>query len=191
LSNDPDAHLVDVGDETFGLILGHKTNISGSLADFRPSLSSGYLMKTNVGSPTPLDDEEDRALKGPILVGVNLVWIGSSPRNNGGNAQSPQTQQSPQQSLPSSSPTEQGTGNMPSQAGPSTPTGGASTSSNNIPKATADGILKEYLTSYRNLGVLARARGLRGTKRGALPWHVVVALRGVEGLEIVYGRLGG
>ena len=34
-------------------------------------------------------------------------------------------------------------------------------------------------------GLLAKLRGLRGTRGGTLPWHVVAAKRGVEGLSKV------
>merc|ERR1711881_435187 len=70
VSNDPDAHLVDIGDETWGLVLGHRTNITNSIADYRPSLSTGYLLKSNATSPTSLDDPDEAHLKGLILVGV-------------------------------------------------------------------------------------------------------------------------
>jgi mediator of RNA polymerase II transcription subunit 13 len=201
VSNDPDAHLVDVGDETWGLILGHRTSVSNSIADYRPSLSTGYLMKSNTASMSLLDDNEESDLKGLILVGVKLVWIGSSPKPV---PQPQQGQQPPPLSMQSpfitsaSSPTEMAAGATlaipPTPPATSTPGQqpwqlNTSTSGSSIPKVTADSILRDYLQIYRNLGMLAKARGLRGTKRGALPWHVVVAMRAVEGLEASYGTM--
>jgi mediator of RNA polymerase II transcription subunit 13 len=189
LASDPDAHLVDVGDETWGLILAHRTNVSGSLTEYRPSLSTGYLLRKNNGPGIPLDTPTDAALQGYGLAAVHLLWIGTSPRapsqssSNQNQAQNQnqnqsQNQNSTGQNVPSSSPTDP----------PATPTiVPASNNSNALPKATSDSILRDYLSIYRGLGTLARARGLEGTRRGLLPWHVVVALRGVRGLERVYG----
>jgi mediator of RNA polymerase II transcription subunit 13 len=202
VSNDPDAHLVDIGDETWGLILGHRTNVSSSIADYRPSLSAGYLMKSNTTLATALDDHDEADIRRIVLVGVKLVWIGSSPKP----APAPQQQSQPSPmsfqssfSALSSSPTDIGAGTglsipptPPETSAPGQQPPGqlnTSTSGSSIPKVTADSILRDYLQMYRNLGVLARARGLRGTKRGALPWHVVVALRAVEGLETSYGTM--
>jgi mediator of RNA polymerase II transcription subunit 13 len=84
--------------------------------------------------------------------------------------------------MPPTSPATNAPGQQPGQLN-------TSTSGSSLPKVTADSILRDYLQMYRNLGVLARARGLRRTRRGALPWHVVVALRAVEGLEVSYGSI--
>lgn len=201
-SNDPDAHLIDIGDETWGLILGHRTNVSDSIAEYRPSLSTGFLMKTSTSATSPLDDPEEACLKGLILIGVKLVWIGSSPKPvtqaQAGQQQSPMSSQPPFNAT-SSSPTDlnAGVGIAAPSTASSTPSApgqlqgqlNTSTSGSTIPKVTADSILRDYLQMYRNLGVLARARGLRGTKRGTLPWHIVVVLRAVEGLEASYGTI--
>jgi mediator of RNA polymerase II transcription subunit 13 len=213
ISNDPDAHLVDIGDETWGLILGHRTNITNSIVDYRPSLSTGFLLKSNAAGMTSLDEPEDAQLKDLILIGVKLVWIGSSPKP----PQAAQPQPNIQQQM-SPAPLQSAFSNLPgiplidatSSAGlmtmppavpaTTTPTStqqhpqqlgvlNTSTSGNSIPKVTADSILRDYLQMYRNLGVLARARGLRATKRGALPWHVVVAMRAAEALESSYGTM--
>jgi mediator of RNA polymerase II transcription subunit 13 len=198
ITNDPDAHLVDIGDETWGLILGHRTNISSSVMDYRPSLSTGFLLKSNTAGSTTLDDPDEAHINGLILVGIKLVWIGSSPKP--APAPTPQPQSNNQQpsylsiQSPFNFPTSSSPPEMPPSSQPPTPGGMAqqlntSTSAGSIPKVTADSILRDYLQMYRNLGVLARARGLRGTRRGGLPWHVVVVLRAVEGLEGGYGSL--
>ena len=208
VSNDPDAHLVDIGDETWGLILGHRTNTTNSILDYRPSLSTGFLLKGNAASATPLDDPDESHLNGLILVGVKLVWIGSSPKPATAAAPQPTNQQQPphipiqspftfpQASSPSESAASPSMPVPPTPSAPPTPGGqpqsgqlNTSTSGSSIPKVTADSILRDYLQVYRNLGVLARARGLKGTKRGTLPWHVVVAQRAVEGLEASYGTM--
>jgi mediator of RNA polymerase II transcription subunit 13 len=54
-------------------------------------------------------------------------------------------------------------------------------------RTTAEGLLKEVLGQFRALGLLAKLRGMRGTRNGTLPWHIVAAKRGVEGLS----RIGG
>lgn len=181
LSADPDAHLTDVGDEVWGLILAHRTNVSQERTDYRASLATGYLLKRNAGPPTPLDTADDMDLKGLIAIGVELLWIGSSPRNQANNASSSSI----------SNQNQQGQNAAAGQADPTPtlPTPNAAAVGSNIPKNTADSILRDYLGIYRGLGVLARARGLIGSKRGVVPWHVVVSKRGVEGLERVYGRL--
>jgi mediator of RNA polymerase II transcription subunit 13, fungi type len=191
---DPDAHLVDIGDEVYGLVLGHRVNVFPSLTDYRPSLSSGYLLKTNGGGSTPLDLKEDEELKGPILVGVHLVWIGA----RGANANAAQQQQAQQQAQtqPLASPIDAATSAATQQQ--STALSNTNQNQNQPPipnngttlsKAQNDNILRDYLAYYRNLGTLARARGLSGTLRGVLPWHIVAVLRGVNGLEGVFGDL--
>ncbi|KIV99355.1 uncharacterized protein PV09_09013 [Verruconis gallopava] len=203
LSNDPDAHLVDIYDETWGLILGHRTNVSSSVADYRPSLSSGYLMKGSAASVVPTHDPEEAESQDIILIGIKLVWIGSSPKPNP-TTQNQQSQPSPvslqasYNGMSSNFPTEQAAATgYSSQSTPPTAAStpgqssqlSTSTSGSSIPKVTADSILRDYLQMYRNLGVLAKARGLHGSMRGALPWHVLVASRAVEGLEASYGTL--
>lgn len=54
-------------------------------------------------------------------------------------------------------------------------------------RATAENLLKDVLAQYRGLGLLAKLRGMRGTMHGVVPWHVVAAKRGVEGLSRVTG----
>jgi mediator of RNA polymerase II transcription subunit 13 len=49
-------------------------------------------------------------------------------------------------------------------------------------RATAENLLKEVLAQFRALGVLAKLKGVRGSRMGTVPWHVAVAKRGVEGL---------
>jgi mediator of RNA polymerase II transcription subunit 13 len=200
LISDPDAHLVDIGDETYGLVLGHRVNVlaannasqSGSgPREYRPSLSSGYLFKTNTVGGTPLDCAEGREVKGVVLVGVHLVWVGTSPRPNQQNQQQSQQQaqatagSSPFSPIDASAPPTPGSAAAPQNVAPT----GSQNMGTSIPRTTADSILREYLGLFRNLGTLARARGIGGTLRGALPWHAVVALRGVQGLEETFGNL--
>jgi mediator of RNA polymerase II transcription subunit 13 len=49
-------------------------------------------------------------------------------------------------------------------------------------RSTAESVLKEVLVQFRNLGTLARLKGIRGCRMGTVPWHVAVAKRGVERL---------
>jgi mediator of RNA polymerase II transcription subunit 13 len=56
-------------------------------------------------------------------------------------------------------------------------------------RTTAEGLLKEVLGQFRALGVLAKWRGVRGSRGGTVPWHVGVAKRGVEGLgKVMSGK---
>jgi mediator of RNA polymerase II transcription subunit 13 len=56
-------------------------------------------------------------------------------------------------------------------------------------RATAENLLKEVMAHFRGLGLLAKLKGMRGTRHGTLPWHVVAAKRGVEGLGRVTGGM--
>jgi mediator of RNA polymerase II transcription subunit 13 len=49
-------------------------------------------------------------------------------------------------------------------------------------RAAAENLMKEVLGQFRGLGTLARLRGVRGCRHGAVPWHVAVAMRSVKGL---------
>jgi mediator of RNA polymerase II transcription subunit 13 len=55
------------------------------------------------------------------------------------------------------------------------------------PKTTTDGILREYLGLYRNLGLLAKVRGMTGSRSGLVPWHILSAAKGADGLDAVFG----
>ncbi|KAF2669985.1 hypothetical protein BT63DRAFT_227266 [Microthyrium microscopicum] len=60
-------------------------------------------------------------------------------------------------------------------------------SSSNVPKVASDNIMREILGPFRNLALLAKVRGLKDGKGGIIPWHILAALKGVEGLDAVYG----
>lgn len=193
-ANDPDAHLVDTTDETWAVVMSHRLNNSNSLTDWRPALASGFLIKrggdgTSAGASTSTSNIEEATIPGPITVGVNVVWIGSSrvaSQNQNSSQNSAQT--------PVSTPSV----TMP---GTPFPPGGVPTMTQNQPQAapaaasaaaaiggmrggpSIDPLLREYLHYYRGLGLLARVRGMRGTKGGAVPWHIVAAVNAVRGLE--------
>ena len=184
-ANDPDAHLIDSTDETWGVVLGHRLNNSNSLTEWRPSLASGFIIKRGGdGSSTSApNNSEDTTIPGPIAVGVNVIWIGSSVQR-GQNANAPQNQNQPQTPVA----TTPGT--------PFPPGGGFAHNQQQATSAAAaaaiggmrggpsmDPLLREYLGIYRGLGMLARLRGMRGTKGGAVPWHIAAALNAVKGLE--------
>lgn len=217
VSNDADAHLVDRGDEVFGLVAGCRVNIlapsslngSGGAQskDYRLSLSSGYMFRSPAASRSKsgvVSEEEKRV----GLVGVHLIWVGQ-PARGGVQAQQQQLQQQQQQqgqnqnqqgfppidpSLPQT-PGSGGAGGSnggTSQSPPQNPT----TSQSQIHRPMADSILRDYLVLFRNLAELGRVRGVGGGTEtdgeleGVLPWHVLVALRGVRGLQGVFGTLG-
>ncbi|UNI22638.1 hypothetical protein JDV02_008506 [Purpureocillium takamizusanense] len=68
--SDSDAVLVDVTDQTWGALVGHRLNNSSSVLDIHPALISGYLIKR---TGTRIEDA-------PVLMEVNLVHTDASPR---------------------------------------------------------------------------------------------------------------
>lgn len=67
LDTDPEAVLIDICDESWLVILSHRLNSSPHLTEFRPALSSGYLLRRK--GPTDAD--------GVFAISVNLIY---SPR---------------------------------------------------------------------------------------------------------------
>lgn len=184
-SNDPEARLVDITDESWGVILSHRLHNTHSTVEFRPCLISGLLIKRGLSSnptqpptvPTPpftLDPE-----RGPIIVGVNIIWVGAVnstraatspfPPSASGEGVSPGGQGLPSPATTSVSATESGRTSLMWTPTPQH-------------RATAENLLKEVLAQFRALGTLAKLRGIRGSRMGTVPWHVAVAKRGVEGL---------
>jgi mediator of RNA polymerase II transcription subunit 13, fungi type len=56
-----------------------------------------------------------------------------------------------------------------------------------LPKTSADTILREYLSLFRNLALLAKIRGTGDYMAGLVPWHVLTSVKVTQGLDIVYG----
>jgi mediator of RNA polymerase II transcription subunit 13 len=178
-SVDPEARLIDVTDETWGVILAHRVHNSNSTNQFNPAVVSGLLVKrgetfaTSSSTAHPFPDPET----GPIVVGVNILWIGAVGSTRVATSPFPPTG-------PDSAPPSPG----PSQEGPK-----GATCLNWTPtpqsRVTAETLLKEALGQYRALGLLAKLRGMRGTRHGTVPWHVAAAMRGVKGLGKVMGGL--
>ncbi|EKG11491.1 Mediator complex subunit Med13 [Macrophomina phaseolina MS6] len=258
-ANDPDARLIDVTDESWGVILQHRLHNSNSTTEFRPALASGYLIKRGadsntdaLASSTGKSDNPDTP-RGPVAVGVNLLWIGSTPGGHtpqraAAAAAAAQAQAAAaahaaaqahahthQSATPTPTPSAHnpnisiplqhleaaaaaaggasGNGNVASSAGAtggmgsninsplpspaggamgqgigaaaaaSTGGGGGGPFAANQARTTYDTVLKEFLVMYRGLGLLARLKGMRGTRGGAVPWHVAAAMRGVKALE--------
>ena len=107
--HDSEARLIDVIDETWGVVMDGTLDDLGTLSDKCPSLASGYLVKR----AGPRDED------GLIPLGVNLVH-----------------------------------GQKPYRA-----------------------VLKEVLGMYRNLGTLARVKGVVHPVKSVLPLHVAAARR--------------
>lgn len=173
-SSDPDARLVDMTDETWGIILAHRFHNSNSTNEYRPALISGLLVKRGLSPSLPAPPSSPDAQQGPILTGVNILWMGAVnptraatspfPAGDGispggaGSAQSPSpSPQEPRSNSLSWTPTPQA-------------------------RAAAENLMKEVLGQFRGLGLLARLKGVRGCRHGAVPWHVAVAVSGVNGL---------
>ncbi|KAH6206852.1 mediator of RNA polymerase II transcription subunit 13 [Parastagonospora nodorum] len=170
---DPEARLIDVTDETWGIILAHRLHNSNSTNQFSPALISGLLVKRGITHATsnsihhPIPDP----LPGPITVAVNILWIGAVGSTRA--ATSPFPPESPGGSAPPS-PAERSTSSL--MWTPTVQT-----------RSTAENLLKEVLAQFRALGLLAKLKGMRGTRHGTVPWHIVAAKRGVEGLGRVCG----
>ncbi|KAF1976923.1 hypothetical protein BU23DRAFT_626576 [Bimuria novae-zelandiae CBS 107.79] len=171
-TSDPDARLVDLTDESWGIILAHRLHNSHSINEYRPALISGLLVKRGTSPAHPAPPSSPDPLPGPIIIGVNILWMGavnptraatspfpssSDGISPGGQAQSPGPGQEPRYNSLTWTPTPQA-------------------------RAAAENLMKEVLGQFRGLGTLARLRGVKGSRHGAVPWHVAVALRGVRGL---------
>jgi mediator of RNA polymerase II transcription subunit 13 len=171
-SNDPDTRLIDVTDETWGVILAHRLHNTNSTVEFRPCLISGLLVKRGLSHqatvPELLTPDPEQ---GPVVVGVNILWISTMTAR---------TVTSP---FPAAADgiSPGGQGNSPS---PSTERERMSLMWTPTPqhRSTAESVLKEILVQFRNLGTLARLKGIRGCRMGTVPWHVAVAKRGAEKL---------
>jgi mediator of RNA polymerase II transcription subunit 13 len=166
-ANDPDAHLVDTTDETWSIILGHRVTLPAPCAtsrtDFVQALSSALLIRipppTQAANPFNSDEILD-PYQAPCIA-VHLLWARNSAKSTSA-------------TLPDTPPT--------------TPSGTPVTyNPSALPKAASDNIMRESLSCLRNLALLAKVRGLKDNKAGLVPWHALVAGRGVEGLDRVYG----
>lgn len=169
-TSDPDSRLVDVTDETWGILLAHRMNHVDSIVDCRPSMASGLLIKRGASpllSPSVGVGEEPH-VTGPILLGVNILWLGVVSPNR-----PPAT---PSASLPIN--------HEASDAASSKPPIGLFHAQLPGHRQTAEMLMKDVLTQYRGLGLLAKLKGMRGTKGGIIPWHICAAMRSTEALEL-------
>jgi mediator of RNA polymerase II transcription subunit 13 len=184
-STDPSARLVDVTDEAWAVILSHRLHNSNSTTEFRPALISGFLVKRGLPSPmTNAPPSTPDPECGPVILGVNIVWVGAV--NSARAATSPFPVATDGVSPGGAGITSTAGGGVPQSPVDRPP---ATTSLMYVPvpglRVTAEILLKEILVQYRGLGTLARLMGIRGTRMGVVPWHVVVAMRGAEGLRKV------
>ncbi|KAH9876674.1 hypothetical protein J1614_003806 [Plenodomus biglobosus] len=218
-SQDPEARLIDVTDETWGITLAHRLHNSNSTNHFSPALISGLLVKRGVSFATshsishPIPDPEP----GPIVIAVNILWIGAvgsnttatnnNSSNNNNNTPTrtsspfPTTNSATDPGTPSSSPASSaytgGTASAAPSPSPASDAAGPRSTSSLMwtptpqTRSTAENLLKEILGQFRALGLLARLRGMRGSRHGSVPWHIVAAKRGVGGLERVMSHGGG
>lgn len=188
LTADPEARLVDVTDETWGIILAHRLHNSHSTNQFNPALISGLLVKRGETHSTSnsIHHHIPDPSPGPITIAVNIIWIGAVGSTRAATSPFPPASDgvSPGGAYPAAAAGSSSAGPSPS------PHQERSTSSlmwtpTLQTRSTAENLLKEVLGQFRALGLLAKLRGMRGTKHGSLPWHVVAAKRGVEGLSRV------
>jgi mediator of RNA polymerase II transcription subunit 13 len=177
LTADPDARLVDTTDETWGIILAHRLHNSNSTNEYRPALISGLLVKRGLSPNVSAPPSSPDAQTGPIVTGVNILWMGTV--NSTRAAASPFPGGSGDGISPG------GAGNVPpASPSPQEPrTNSLSWTPTPQARAAAENLMKEVLGQFRGLGLLARLKGVRGSRHGSVPWHVAVALRGVRGLS--------
>jgi mediator of RNA polymerase II transcription subunit 13, fungi type len=151
-ANDPDAHLVDITDETCAVIISHRLVLRTGPVEYRQSLSSGLLIKVPPSNPAknPFNPAEIVDPSKVNCIAIHLLWA----RNQG---KSPENQDR--------------AWNHPSM----------------VAKSQADGLLREFLILFRNLALLAKVREVKDWKAGLVPWHVLVAAKAVDGLDVVYG----
>ena len=83
-------NLIDINDETWAVVLAHRSNVSRNLSEYRPSLASGLLVKRiedNSCHPSPLPMCEE--MRGPLCVALDLLRVCNSSGNgstNGSNS---------------------------------------------------------------------------------------------------------
>jgi len=188
VASDPEARLVDTTDETWGVVLAHRLHNSPSTNQFNPALISGLLIKrgeTHATSPSP------SPTSGPIVVAVNILWIGAVGSTRAATSPFPPSADGVSPGGPYSGTAGSTSGSAPPSPGPGHAQERSTTSLMWTPtvqtRATAENLLKEVLGQYRGLGLLAKLRGMKGTRHGTVPWHVVAAQRGVDGLARVVG----
>ncbi|GAB7360498.1 hypothetical protein MBLNU230_g8449t1 [Neophaeotheca triangularis] len=151
---DPDAHLVDLTDESWGVLLDAST-CNNSSTTTNPAtetstpqppcshLCHGALIKRGTTlpfPPNPSTSPTNQTTAKPLpLLRINLNWSVRVSANSGG--------------------------------------------FNDATSVLESGLLlKQALWMYRNLGLLGRVRGVRETREGTVPWHVAVAAAAGRGL---------
>jgi len=174
-SSDPDARLIDVTDETWGVILAHRLHNTNSTVEFRPAVISGLLVKrgesiSTASSSYQIPDRE----RGPLVLGVNMLWLSAVNSTRAATSPFP-----PSSSAEGVSPGGGGAGGQaPVERGPT-----VMWSTTLQTRTPVEHLLKDILSQYRALGLLAKLKGMRGTRHGIVPWHVAAALRGAEGVN--------
>ncbi|KAF2995351.1 mediator of RNA polymerase II transcription subunit 13 [Curvularia kusanoi] len=180
-TQDPDARLVDVTDETWGVILAHRLNNSNSTSQFSPAMISGLIVKRGPGSTAggSLQETTD-AEQGPIAIAVNILWIGAVGSTRPATTPFPPTPggSEPPAHLAAGSYLNNAGSSSAQQAGsstgqPNTPTQGPQQTMSCLmftgspqTRNTAENLLKEILQQFRGLGLLARLRGMKGSRHG-------------------------
>ncbi|KAF2680900.1 hypothetical protein K458DRAFT_310879 [Lentithecium fluviatile CBS 122367] len=175
-TTDQDARLVDATDESWGIVLAHRLHNSNSTTEFRPALISGLLVKRGLSSTSLSFPYTPDPECGPIIVAVNILWMGAVNPTRAATSPFP----------PSATGTEgisPGAGGVPPSPSPQERSYSSLTWTPTLQtRAAAENLLKEVLGQFRGLGLLARLRGMRGSRHGTVPWHVAAAVRGVKGL---------
>ena len=162
-AHDPDAHLVDIEDDVWGMILGHRMCVAMNREWFNYSLSSGLLVQL-AHSHMSTAYSSSPAGK-PSCVAVHLLWLRMPPKGGSGGSS--------------------GEGKAPGGGGSGSGNGDIWGGAFGMAKGTADSILREYLGHYRNLAELARVKG--SDRRCNVPWHIGVVERVASGLDYVIG----
>ncbi|KAK9371034.1 mediator complex subunit 13 C-terminal-domain-containing protein [Lipomyces kononenkoae] len=160
---DQDAILVDVKDETYGVVMSHKLMLDPfDLFSVRFSLASGYLVKPGPSTAATAavrqdkdndDDEEEE--DGSKLMSVFELSVLDSVTSSGSSGN-----------------------NGNDDGGGGTTTNNNNNNNNNNNKigggqpAAADGIVADLLRQYRGMASYGAAGGIVDGRNGVLPWHV-------------------
>lgn len=171
-ANDPDAYLVDMTDETWGVILGHRVTLPApsptSQCEFVQALSTALLFRVPPSTPAtnPFNPAETLNPRQGQCIAIHLLWARNSMKGPPGDS-----------SVSSNI----------NPSGAASAAAAATANPSSVPKAASDNIMRESLGLLRNLALLAKIRGIKDNKTGLVPWHALVAEKVVDGLDCVYG----
>lgn len=178
---DASTRLIDLSDETCGIVLSRRLNVARGVIDYHPALSSGYLVKR-----TGVNDTDVPVILEVNIMAIDLVPAGTTPRLLESTLRSMPRIPPASAYGPARSTAQRTTLPHPTQDAPS-PSGATHNAGDEAAKQAGrqkryDIALREVLVMYRRLALLAKVRGLQDVN-GTTPWHILVVMRVAEGLR--------